>query len=165
MINLRNERGSITLFVLISCMFFVASVACVQMYMQSKKVAVDREYRQIKSNYEGNTLDENVLKNDYEQLVKLNSMSVNIVKSTWTNNVLNVEFNISDTSVSIKTIKYGWGTSDAVDTVNKWTFIENGSSETNMYALNNNATQAGDYHLFIVINDKVIYTKITAQNS
>ena len=43
MINLRNEKGSITLFVLISCLFFVASVACVQMYMQSKKIAVDRE--------------------------------------------------------------------------------------------------------------------------
>ena len=41
MINLRNEKGSITLFVLISCLFFVASVACVQMYMQSKKIAVD----------------------------------------------------------------------------------------------------------------------------
>ena len=57
MINLRNEKGSITLFVLISCLFFVASVACVQMYMQSKKIAVDREYRAIKSNYEGNTLE------------------------------------------------------------------------------------------------------------
>lgn len=62
MINLRNQKGSITLFVLISCLFFVASVACVQMYMQSKKIAVDREYRAIKSNYEGNTLEEENLK-------------------------------------------------------------------------------------------------------
>ena len=62
MINLRNQKGSITLFVLISCLFFVASVACVQMYMQSKKIAVDREYRAIKSNYEGNTLAKRLLK-------------------------------------------------------------------------------------------------------
>ena len=78
MINLRNEKGSITLFVLISCLFFVASVACVQMYMQSKKTAVYREYRQIKSNYEGNTLDENNLKEDYIQVEKLNNTNINI---------------------------------------------------------------------------------------
>ena len=50
--NLKNENGSITLFVLVSCLFFVASVACVGMYMQSKQTAVDREYRQIRANYE-----------------------------------------------------------------------------------------------------------------
>ena len=71
MINLRNQKGSITLFVLISCLFFVASVACVQMYMQSKKIAVDREYRAIKSNYEGNTLEEENLKNDYIEVEKI----------------------------------------------------------------------------------------------
>ena len=74
MINLRNQKGSITLFVLISCLFFVASVACVQMYMQSKKIAVDREYRAIKSNYEGNTLEEENLKNDYIEVEKLNNV-------------------------------------------------------------------------------------------
>ena len=50
--NLKNEQGSITLFALVSCLFFVASVACVGMYMQSKQTAVDREYRQIRANYE-----------------------------------------------------------------------------------------------------------------
>ena len=50
MVNIKNEKGSITLFVVVSCMFFVASVVSVQMYMQSKKIAVDREYRAIKSN-------------------------------------------------------------------------------------------------------------------
>ena len=52
MINLKNEKGSITVFVLASCLFFIAAVACTQIYMQSKQTAIEREYRQIKSNYE-----------------------------------------------------------------------------------------------------------------
>lgn len=161
MINFRNQKGSITLFVLISCMFFVASVACVQMYMQSKKSAVDREYRQIKSNYEGNTLDENVLKENYEQLSNSKNINVTIVKSTISNNVLSVEFNVQNTNFDVKSIKYGWGTSESEDTVNQWNFIENNSIESTMYAINNEATEAKDYHLFIVINEQVTYSKIT----
>ena len=30
-----------------------------------------------------------------------------------------------------------------------------------MLALNNEATNTGDYHLFVVINDKVLHFKIT----
>ena len=161
MINLRNEKGSITLFVLISCLFFVASVACVQMYMQSKKTAVYREYRQIKSNYEGNTLDENNLKEDYIQVEKLNNTNINITNYTISDNILSVEFNISNTDLDIKTIKYGWGNSESVNTVERWTFIEDGSVGTTMTALNNKAETTGDYHLFIVVNNKVIYSKIT----
>ena len=52
MLNLRNQRGSITFFILSSCLFFIASVTGVFMYMQSKQIAVDREYRQIKQVYE-----------------------------------------------------------------------------------------------------------------
>lgn len=162
MINFRNEKGSITLFVLVSCMFFIASVACVQMYMQSKRVAVDREYRQIKFNYEGNTLDENNLKNDYTEVENLNNVNVNITKSTISNNVLSVEFTINNiNNVNIKSIKYGWGTSDLVKTVERWNFIENANTETNLIATNSNAKTKGDYYLFIVINNKILSSKIT----
>ena len=162
MINFRNEKGSITLFVLVSCMFFIASVACVQMYMQSKRVAVDREYRQIKFNYEGNTLDENNLKNDYTEVENLNNVNVNITKSTISNNVLSVEFTINNiNNVNIKSIKYGWGTSDSVKTVERWNFIENANTETNLIATNSNAKTKGDYYLFIVINNKILSLKIT----
>ena len=164
MINLRNEKGSITLFVLISCLFFVASVACVQMYMQSKKIAVDREYRVIKSNYEGNTLEEENLKNDYIEVEKLNNINLNITKSTISENVLNVEFTINNTDgVSIKSIKYGWGTSESVSTVERWNFIENSNSGDTLTATNNNAKTKGDYYLFVVINNKIMSSKITVE--
>ena len=54
MFNYRNQKGSITLFVLTSCLFFMASITGVFLYTQSKQIAVEREYRQIKSVYEEN---------------------------------------------------------------------------------------------------------------
>ena len=54
MFNFRNQRGSITLYVLTSCLFFMASITGVFIYTQSKQVAVEKEYRQIKSIYESN---------------------------------------------------------------------------------------------------------------
>ena len=30
-----------------------------------------------------------------------------------------------------------------------------------MFALNSEATEIGDYHLFVVVNGKVLYSKIT----
>ena len=57
MVNLKNQKGSITFFVLSSCLFLIASITGVFMYIQSKQIAVDREYRQIKSFYERNEED------------------------------------------------------------------------------------------------------------
>lgn len=163
MINLKSEKGSITLFVLISCMFFVASVACVQMYMQSKQTAVDREYKQIKSNYEGNNLDENVLKENYEKLAKKTNVAINIVKVNHQDSNLSVEFQLNDTDVDVDSIKYGWGTSEDISTVTKWTFIESSGAKASMFAFNNEATDAGDYYLFVVVNNKELCSKITVQ--
>ncbi len=161
MLNLRNQRGSITLFVLVSCMFFVAAVASVQIYMQSKKTAVDREYRQIKSNYEGDIFnDENVLKEEYGKLSKINNVSMNVVKISHKMNDLRVEFNFNDTNLDVKTIKYGWGTGTTVDTVTNWSFIEKTGANGNMIALDQDAKTSGIYNLFVEVNGKVIYSKI-----
>ena len=67
MLNLKNNRGSITVFVLVSCLLFIGCVVCVRMYIQSREIATDREYRQIKVNYETDT---NSLDNIYNELYK-----------------------------------------------------------------------------------------------
>ena len=64
MLNLKSQKGSITVLALSSCLFFLASVTTVYMYMQSKQVAVEREYRQIKSIYENNLDDFNITIDD-----------------------------------------------------------------------------------------------------
>lgn len=160
MINLRDQRGSITLFVLISCMFFVASVACVQIYMQSKQVAVNREYKQIKSNYEGDTLNVENLREQYTKLSNLKNADITIIKATRSGDKLMVEFKLSSTDIDVKTIKYGWGTGTTVDTVSNWSFIENSGVNGNMIALNKEAKASESYNLFVVVNDKILYSKI-----
>ena len=69
MLNLRNQRGSVTFLILSSCIFFIASITGVFMYMQSKQVAVDREYRQIKQIYEKSLNEEDTT----EQETNLNN--------------------------------------------------------------------------------------------
>ena len=159
MINLRSENGSITLFVLVSCMFFIASVACVQIYMQSKQTAVDREFRQIKDNYEGNSLDENNLKESYEKILKQKNIEINIINTSIKDESIIVEFNVND--VDINLIKYGWSKEDAIDKVSKWTYIEKSSSKDNMLAIYDEEAPSGDYYLFIVINDFTKSYKVT----
>ena len=70
--DFKNQKGSVTLFVLVSCLFFIASVACVDMYMQSKQNAIDREYRQIKASYEK---DINNMEEIYTELSGQNNLS------------------------------------------------------------------------------------------
>lgn len=160
MINLKNEKGSITLFVLVSCMFFIASIVCVQAYMNSKQVSVDREYRQVKSNYEGDTLSEENLKETYNKISNLKNGAINIVKSTVTNGKLYVEFNLNSSDININSIKYGWGTSENVETVSTWNYIEKTDTQENMVAINNETNEAGQYNLFVMVNKQVIYSKI-----
>ena len=159
MINLRSEKGSITLLVLVSCMFFIASVACVQIYMQSKQTAVDREFRQIKDNYEGNSLDENNLKESYEKILKQKDVEINIIDTSIKDESIIVEFNVND--VDINLIKYGWAKEDTIDKVSKWTYIEKSSSKENMLAIYDEEEPSGDYYLFIVINDFTKSYKVT----
>ena len=88
MINLKNEKGSITVFVLASCLFFIGAVACTQIYMQSKQTAVEREYRQIKSNYETGENIDSVYEEINNQIKKENITSNEIIEE---NNLINNE--------------------------------------------------------------------------
>lgn len=161
MLNLKNERGSITLFVLVSCLFFIASVTCVQMYMQSKQASIDREYRQVKANYETQLADSASLDETYAQLSELENITINIEKTTLESNQLIVEFSLSNrTNLKINTIKYGWGTSSSMDTVSAWNYLEAESVQDKMIAINNQAITSGTYHLFVVIDNKEIYAQV-----
>ena len=133
--NLKNQKGSITLFVLVSCLFFLASVACVNMYMQSKQVAIDREYRQIKANYEK---DINNMDAIYEELSRKNNLVVNfgIPEFDKTRNKVLVNVFINLEYLNINTIKYGWDYGNSLsdlstENISNWTYLEhqNGDNE------------------------------------
>ena len=51
-IQKKSERGSITLFVLLACLFFLLTVTSVGMFVKNKENAVEAEYQKIKQSYQ-----------------------------------------------------------------------------------------------------------------
>ncbi|HCC03456.1 MAG TPA: hypothetical protein DEP51_01160 [Clostridiales bacterium] len=160
--NLKSQKGSITLFVLVSCLFFLASVACVNLYMQSKQVAVDREYRQIKANYEK---DINNMDSIYAELASKNNLSINfgtseinkIDKKISVNVYTNLEY------LDINTLKYGWYYSSnstnnpSASTITNWTYVETQYGENEFIANCNYTEDTGFYYLCTMIDNKAFW--------
>ncbi len=166
--NLKSEKGSITLFVLASCLFFLASVGCVNLYMQSKQVAVDREYRQIKANYEKDINNMEVIY--YDELLKKNSL-VN-----FNDEVINTEQDKITVEVSISmhnffnsqnrhTLKYGWYSSNentdtpSIDNISNWTYVEIQNEVINRFIATYNYTNVNEHYYLCVMLDNNIFWK------
>ena len=49
---LKTERGSITLFVLISCLFFLMIITASYMFLLNKEKALDEQIRKVQKSYE-----------------------------------------------------------------------------------------------------------------
>ena len=52
MINLKNNKGAITLYILVSLLFFIIAIGSVQANLKSKESRVESEYQKIKASYE-----------------------------------------------------------------------------------------------------------------
>lgn len=168
--NLKNQKGSITLFVLVSCLFFLASVACVNLYMQSKQVAVDREYRQIKANYEK---DINNMNSIYTELANKNNLSVNfgLPKINNTSNIISVNTYINLEYLNIKTLKYRWYYSNEEKNINSqedineilsnpatnWTYVEIQEGENEFTATCRYTNNTGYYYLGVMVDNKTFW--------
>ena len=60
---LKQEKGSITVFVVLSLVFFLVVVVSVGIYSQNKAIAVEQEYQKIKSSYEQDVGNEDEIYN------------------------------------------------------------------------------------------------------
>lgn len=165
MINLKSEKGSITVLVLASCMFFIAAVTCMQMYMQSKQIAVDREYRQIKANYEKDIENINDIYNGLQKIqnadVKFTNVNLNrYTKKITTKILLNTE------DMDISTLKYGWIYSEdelesySQNDITEWTYVENANGSNEIQVNKSNIEDTGYYYLCFMVNDKEKWMKI-----
>lgn len=164
--NLKSQKGSITLFVLVSCMFFMASIVSVQMYMQSKQTAVDKEYRQIKANYEK---DINNMDSIYAELSSKNNLSVNfgVPEFNKTKNKIFVDVSTNLEYSKIGTIKYGWYydtdyTENPVSSnITTWTYVETQNGE-NKFVTNCDYTEnVGYYYLCVMIDDMTFWDYVS----
>ena len=157
--DFKSKRGSITLFVLVSCLFFIASVACVNMYIQSKQSAIDREYRQIKATYEK---DINNMDSIYTELANKNNLSVNfgLPKINYTSNIISVNTYINLEYLNIKTLKYGWYydtnyiNNPSISRITNWTYVENQNGENEFVATYNYIENDGFYYLSVMVDNQ-----------
>ncbi len=155
--NFRETNGSISMLVLASCMFFIASVMCVQMYMQSKQSSVSKEYNQIKSNYEKSLENIDTV---YSNLANIHNIIVNFETPNinTSNNKIYVNTEIDTTNFDSNDLKYGWLYSKTelqeLDSKNisEWTYFETKKGVNKFTALKN-YTNSGYYYLCIVINN------------
>ena len=164
--RLKDEKGSITLVVLVSCMFFIASVVCVQMYVQSKRMGVDREYKQVKANYEEDT---ETLDITYNQLLKLENIDV-IFENTTVNNEskkITVNISVNTQNLNVKTMKYGWIYSNSQlnnpseNNITDWIYVENNNDENKIVATKNYTEAEGYYYLCFMVNNNPTWKRIT----
>ena len=157
--DFKSKRGSITLFVLVSCLFFIASVACVNMYIQSKQSAIDREYRQIKATYEK---DINNMDSIYAELSSINNLSVDfgIPKINQTSKKISVKIYINLEYLNIKTLKYGWYydtnyiNNPSISRITNWTYVENQNGENEFVATYNYIENDGFYYLCVMVDNQ-----------
>lgn len=159
MININNQKGSITLFVLVSCLFFIAAVVCIQMNMSSKQIAVEREYKQIKSNYEkdlGNS------KEIYTKLSQENNMDVQFRDITIDEENKTISLNIifNTQGINVKELKYGWIYSNNIvtnptsNTITNWIYVESSNGFNQIKANLNYTENEGYYYLCFMVNNK-----------
>ena len=163
--NLKSQKGAVTLFVLVSCMFFLASVVSVQMYMQSKQMAVDKEYRQIKANYEK---DINNIDLIYTEASNKNNLSINfgIPEFDKTKNKILVDVATNLDYSNVGTIKYGWYSSTentetpSINQISNWTYVEYERGENEFIANTELSENDRYYYLCVLINNKETWKKM-----
>ena len=165
--KLKNEKGAVTLFVLVSCLFFLTSVACVNMYLSSKQSAVNKEYQQIKKNYE-NDLDN--ASNIYNDL-KNSSSNISFGVYSSNNGVITVPITINTTNY--KSVKYFWlynSTSLSDNDLNNylsdpqnlpinWTYVEK-STNPNLQA-SVVASADGYYYLCVMLDTNPYWNEVS----
>ena len=164
--NLKSQKGSITLFVLVSCLFFLASVVSVNMYMQSKQSAVDKEYRQVKANYEK---DINNMETIYKDLSSKNNLTVTYYTNSIIKDEINKKISINVYTnldyLNIETLKYGWvfNTDEIENLLDydrlediKWVYVEHQNGE-NEFTATNSYEESGYYYLCTMIDNKIFW--------
>ena len=157
--DFKGQKGSVTLFVLVSCLFFIASVACVNMYIQSKQSAIDREYRQIKATYEK---DINNMDSIYAELSSQNNLSVDfgMPEINQTSKKISVKIYINLEYLNIKTLKYGWYydtnyiNNPSISSITNWTYVENQNGENEFVATYNYIENDGFYYLSVMVDNQ-----------
>ena len=116
--NLKSEKGSITIFALASCLFFLVSIVGAQVYNRNKKMASEENYKQIKQSYEKDVENEMDIYNSLKNVEKSGEIRITfdlqegyIIPTDSINSTVTIfqKFTIDNgTNQEIQSISYGW---------------------------------------------------------
>lgn len=156
--NLKSERGSITIFVLASCLFFLISTVGVQVYTQNKQTALEKDYMQVKETYEKDIANQEKIYNKLKDISKSGNIMVSFETQdgylipTGANSVnISQKFTIDNgTNNEIQRISYGWSNNVGTEPL-EWIDIPLNNS-TNL--VQKKDAEVGDYYLWIRVIDE-----------
>lgn len=168
--KLKEEKGAITLFVLVSMLLFIATITSVYTFVQGKNRVINSNLKQIKSQYEKN---ENVLSDEYIAAVK---WSPNVTLQKDGNTRITGTINLRDDEnkidkINIRSLKYGWYISDTVLNYNDLGVDKIGESnlewytperEENLY-ITKNIDGNGYYYLCLMVNNMEFWKYIKVE--
>lgn len=151
--KLKSQKGSITLFILVSLLLFIAMVISVYTFMQGKSSSINNELKQIKSKYE---ISDNDLTNLYNSTINF-TPTINLTRDQ--NKVIG-RITLNTSNLNIKVLKYGWVKSDrelaknelSTENIMDWTFLENQEGNFNINIIKEDV-QVGYYYICLMVNN------------
>lgn len=151
--KLKSQKGSITLFILVSLLLFIAMVVSVYTFMKGKSSSINNELKQIKSKYE---ISDNDLTNLYNSTINF-MPTINLTRNQ---NKVNGRITLNTSNLNIKVLKYGWVKSDrelaknelSTENIMDWTFLENQEGNFNIDIIKEDV-QVGYYYICLTVNN------------
>ena len=151
--KLKSQKGSITLFILVSLLLFIAMVVSVYTFMKGKSSSINNELKQIKSKYE---ISDNDLTNLYNSTINF-MPTINLTRNQ---NKVNGRITLNTSNLNIKVLKYGWVKSDrelaknelSTENIMDWTFLENQEGNFNINIIKEDV-QVGYYYICLMVNN------------
>lgn len=156
--NLKSERGSITIFVLASCLFFLISTVGVQAYTKNKQIAQETDYKQIKETYEKDIANQEAIYNKLKDVSKSGNITVSfesqdgyLIPTGGSSTDITQKFTIDNgTNKEIRQINYGWSNSNGIEPV-EWISLPTNNFS---YLVTKRGATEGDYYLWIKVVDE-----------
>lgn len=156
--NLKSEKGSITVFVLASCLFFLISTVGVQVYTKNKQTALEKDYIQIKESYEKDLGNQGILYNKLKDVSKSGKIEVNfesqegyLIPTGEGSTDITQKITIDNgTNKQIRQISYGWSNT-AVSEPGEWAPLPTNNLT---YLVTKRGATEGDHYLWVKIADE-----------
>ena len=159
--NFKSEKGSITVFVVASCMLFTIVALGISNFIQNKANNEEEQYREIKKSYEKDIGNEdeiyNRLKNNiYNEQVHFDDKEVYVLPTSERSVTINQKIRIVDNNLFVNNIEYKWyykGNDESWNAIEgQWIPL---SKQDKVYNVKKEYILEGIYALKIKINDEI----------